>query len=217
MITIWQHGPDEPAGEVQEYLTQIREPFEIVRLYETRRVPKNLPSHLIILGGQMSVNDTKDCPFFFDEQTIIREMIAQKKPVLGICLGAQMIAASLGERVFSSTPERGWCRIAGCHPAWKEIFPGEFTVFHWHNETFNLPKGAILLSTGKTVNNQAFRAGSAVGVQFHPEVTFPTISRWCESIRHDEREVICNGTERYLTKSKKRCCDLLEAFIGGWV
>jgi GMP synthase-like glutamine amidotransferase len=217
MITIWQHGEDETAGEVGDYLTCIREPFETIRLFETRIVPKNLPSHLIILGGQMSVNDTRNFPFFSEEQQIIREMVANGKPVLGICLGAQMIAASFGERVYPSTPERGWCRITGFDPDWRAVFPEEFIVFHWHNETFNLPTGAIIIAKGDTVKNQVFKMGSAVGVQFHPEVTPQIISRWSGSLQKEEQNVIRSGTGNHLDQSRKRCRDLIDAFMKGWV
>ena len=216
MMTIWQHGVDEAGGEVVEHLLRIQEPFEILRLYETRKIPSDLPSHLIILGGQMSVNNTVEYPFFYDEQKAIRQMIQKGRPVLGICLGAQMIAAACGEQVFPSTPEKGWSGITGCDPEWHAIFPNEFMVFHWHNETFNFPTGATLLSKGNIVTNQAFRIGSAVGVQFHPEVTESIISRWSESLHPEEREVILRGMLRYLSQSRKRCHDLLEAFIRGW-
>ena len=217
MITIWQHGADEEAGEVEAYFTRIKEQFEILRLYETDRIPSPPPSHLIILGGQMSVNNTQEYPFFYDEQKIIREMLEMGRPVLGICLGAQMIAAARGEQVFPSTEERGWNRITGCNPEWQAIFPEDFVVFHWHNETFNFPAEATLLSRGDLVKNQAFKIGSAVGVQFHPEVTQPIISQWSETRPSDERTVILRETERYLYKSRKRCHGLLDAFLKGWV
>lgn len=216
MITIWQHGEDEGAGEIGDYLTHLQEPFEVVRLHETRKIPRSLPSHLVILGGQMSVNDTRNFPFFLEEQQTIREMVAKDRPVFGICLGAQMIAASFGEQVYPSVPEQGWCRISGCNPAWRAILPEEFAVFHWHNETFNLPGGATLLFRGNPVKNQVFKLSSALGAQFHPEVTQPIISRWSDSLRKDNRAVIRNGTEQYIDQSRKRCSDLMDAFMGGW-
>jgi GMP synthase (glutamine-hydrolysing) len=216
MITIWQHGEDEAPGEIGDYLRRIREPFEILRLFETRRIPKNPPSHLIILGGQMSVNDTSEFPFFFQERKIIREMVGAGSPVLGICLGAQMIITSFGERVYPSTPERGWCRIYGCNAEWQAILPEEFSVFHWHKETFNLPEGATLLSRGETVEKQVFKMGSALGVQFHPEVTWPIISRWSGSHPKEERTAVFSGTEHHLDQSRKQCCDLIDIFMGGW-
>jgi GMP synthase (glutamine-hydrolysing) len=216
MITIWQHGDDEAAGEIGDYLTRIQEPFETIRLFETRTVPKDLPSHLIILGGKMSVNDTRNFPFFSKEQHIIREMVATGRPVLGICLGAQMIAASFGEQVYPSTPERGWCRITGCNPEWRVAFPEEFTVFHWHDETFNLPKGATFIARGDTVKNQIFKMGSAVGVQFHPEVTRQIISRWSGSLQKEEQNIIRSETDNHLDQGRKRCRDLVDAFMRGW-
>lgn len=216
MITIWQHGDDEAAGEVVDYLTENQEPFEILRLFETRAVPDTLPSHLIVLGGQMSVNDTAGFPYFFNEQQVIRKMVAAERPVLGICLGAQMIAASFGKPVYRSVPELGWCRTTGCDPEWRAIFPESFTVFHWHHETFNLPEGATLLSRGDIIKNQAFRTGSAVGVQFHPEVTLPIISQWTKSSKNKDRMAILKDTKYHLDQSRQRCRDLMNTFMRGW-
>jgi len=216
MMTIWQHGVDEAGGEVVEHLLRIQEPFEILRLYETRKIPSDLPSHLIILGGQMSVNNTVEYPFFYDEQKAIRQMIQKGRPVLGICLGAQMIASAFGERVFPSTPEHGWCSVRAVHQENTSPFIDSCRVFHWHNETFNLPGQAILLLTGERVNNQAFLLGSAVGVQFHPEVTGEIISRWSEELGSPEREQVLRDSEREITGNAQRCRILINKFLNGW-
>ena len=217
MISIWQHGKDEAAGEVADYFTRIREPFEIQRLYESQTIPQALPEYLIILGGQMSVNDSRKYPYFIEEKRKIREMIKEGRPVLGICLGAQMIAASLGKQVYPSPSEQGWTRIKGCITPWKALFPEQFTVFQWHNETFNQPAGATSLATGSVVSNQAFRIGSAIGVQFHPEVTLPIISRWSEHLPQGDREEIIHGAELFLKQSRQRCHDILKMFMRGWI
>ena len=217
MISIWQHGKDEAPGEVADYFTRIREPFEIQRLYESQTIPRALPEYLIILGGQMSVNDSRKYPYFIEEKRKIREMIKEVRPVLGICLGAQMIAASLGKQVYPSPSELGWTRIKGCITPWKELFPEQFTAFQWHNETFNLPAGATSLATGSVVSNQAFRIGSAIGVQFHPEVTLPIISRWSENLPQGDREEIIHGAELFLRQSRQRCHDILKMFMRGWI
>ena len=216
MITIFQHGEHESSGEIGIYLQKRNLPFETERLFETGEVPEILPSQLILLGGPMSINDTGDNPFFAAEKQVIRKMVAQKKPVLGICLGAQMIASAFGEWVFPLEEELGWCQVHGCGPDAAPHFPASFTVFHWHYETFNLPQGATLLSYGDTVKNQAFRLGSAVGVQFHPEVTLPIIAQWVNDLGTQEKQkIICEST-RHLPGNARRCHSLVDAFIGGW-
>jgi len=139
MVTRFQHGKDESPGEIGIYLRELGISFTTVRLYEHGNVPRALPSALIILGGRMSVNDTKEYPFLLDEQRVIREMVAAGRPVLGICLGAQLIAAAFGEQVFLGTRERGWVSVYPCGGTENTIFPEPLTVFHWHNETFTLP------------------------------------------------------------------------------
>ncbi len=216
MITIFQHGEHESSGEIGIYLQGRGLPFETKRLYETSEIPNILPSRLILLGGQMSVNDTGDYPFFTAEKQVIRKMVAQKRAVLGICLGAQMIASAFGEKVYPLEKELGWCRVHGCRQDAGPRFPAPFTVFHWHRETFNLPKGATLLSYGDTVKNQAFRLSSAVGVQFHPEVTLPIITRWADDLGPQEKQKILSESDRYLPNSARRCHRLIDAFAGGW-
>jgi GMP synthase (glutamine-hydrolysing) len=217
MITIFQHGKDESAGEIGNWLGESGIPFIIVRLFETNEVPGDVPSNLIILGGQMSVNDTGEYPYFIREKEIIRDMVARQRPVFGICLGAQMIASACGGRVFRSTQECGWCRIHGSGAGSTFPFPRACTVFQWHNETFNLPGQATLLLRGDRVKNQAFRWGSAIGVQFHPEVTMQIISRWSEDLPAHQREQMLRDSENEMAGNKERCRRLMEKFLNGWI
>ena len=216
MITIFQHGRDEAAGEIEVFLEESGRAYSVVRLYETNEVPAKLPQNLIVLGGQMSVNDDREYPYFTREKEILREMIWQHRPVLGICLGAQMIASAFGETIFPSTPERGWCQVYGNQAGSIFPFPRSSTVFHWHSETFNLPSRAALVLRGDRVKNQAFRLGSAVGVQFHPEVTMQIISRWSEELPYGQRDQLLQDSERELAGNKERCRILMERFLAGW-
>jgi GMP synthase (glutamine-hydrolysing) len=216
MITVFQHGKDEPPGEIETCLEESGRSFAIVRLYETNEVPVEIPANLIVLGGQMSVNDTREYPYFIQEKETIRKMVALQRPVFGICLGAQMIASACGEQVFPSVPERGWHRVSGTPAGKKFLFRNPHMVFHWHNETFNLPGQATLLLKGENVNNQAFRLGSAVGVQFHPEVTLQIISRWSEEFGPGERKQLLKDSEHEITGNKERCRILMEKFLNGW-
>jgi GMP synthase-like glutamine amidotransferase len=217
MITILQHGEHEGPGTIAEYLQDRRLAYEILRLYEGDEVPGDLPDNLIILGGQMSVNDTVEYPHFTREKTLAAAMIRENRPVLGICLGAQMIASAFGERVRKGTSETGWYSLKGCIPEWYSLFPQSFPVFQWHEETFNLPGGATLLVQGDAVKNQAFRLGSAVGVQFHPEVTMEIISSWVKDLPGAERNRVIQESGQDLVENEKRCCALIDAFTRGWV
>ena len=216
MITILQHGPDEPAGVIGEYIKERHHPCEILRLDEGDELPEDLPGRLIVLGGQMSANDEQEYPFLSPEKALIRKAVGRGCIVLGICLGAQLIAAAFHEPVYPAPRERGWRQVRGCSPAWQPLFPPSFTVFQWHNETFNLPKGATLLAQGDTVTHQAFQLGHAVGVQFHPEVTMPVISRWVREMEDGERRQLLDASERECRQNRRRCCMMVDAFLAGW-
>jgi GMP synthase (glutamine-hydrolysing) len=133
-----------------------------------------------------------------------------------IVLGAQLIAAAFHEPVYPTLPEHGWQQIRGCSPGWQRLFPSSFTVFQWHNETFNLPKGATLLARDDDVANQAFRLGHAVGVQFHSEVTGSIISRWTHELDETERHQILDASGRECRENRCRCCMLVDAFLADW-
>jgi GMP synthase-like glutamine amidotransferase len=102
MITIFQHGEHEPAGTIENYLVTHDQHHKILRLFEDDALPCDPPRHVIILGGQMSVNDEREYSFLKPEKELVRETILQDNAVLAICQGAQMIAASFGERVYPS-------------------------------------------------------------------------------------------------------------------
>jgi GMP synthase-like glutamine amidotransferase len=138
---------------------------------------------LIFLGGPMSAND--DLPFLQEELRIIERAVAVGKPVLGICLGAQLLAKALGARVYRNTvKEIGWAPVswreaAHADPLFQGLSDPEI-LFHWHGETFDLPAGAVWLVSSEACPHQAFRSASAYGLQFHLEVTPEMISAWCE-------------------------------------
>jgi GMP synthase-like glutamine amidotransferase len=130
---------------------------------------------LVIMGGPMSVNDEDEFPWIVAEKQFIREVIQSGTPVLGICLGAQMIASAMGARVFPNpVKEIGWLPInaVGCNDSANFDFPSSETVFHWHGETFDLPPGGVRLAKSEGCENQAFQIGkSVIGLQFHLETT----------------------------------------------
>lgn len=138
---------------------------------------------LLIMGGPMSVNDESRFAWLRQEKKFIERCMAENRLVMGFCLGAQLIASVLGARVYSNPhKEVGWFPVKiqpGVHPA----FPSEMMAFHWHGETFDLPRKATLFASSEACSHQAFHYGSKVwAFQFHPEMLRPSIEnliRFC--------------------------------------
>jgi len=210
MITLLQHGPGEQPGRILPLLDDQGTDSIVLHLYDGERVPAEPVEGLIVLGGLMSVNDEQEYPFLAAEKRLVRAMIARGRPVLGICLGAQMIAAALGCRVFDTTPEQGWYRVWRV-PGGDARFPVEASVFEWHHQTFNLPEGATLLYRGEGTSPQGFIYRSALGVQFHPEATLPIISRWTAGLPAAARDTLIQQSMQPENQSDLLCSALL-----GW-
>jgi GMP synthase (glutamine-hydrolysing) len=141
---------------------------------------------LVVLGGPIGVYDQQDYPFLKDEIALIGQRMVARKPILGICLGAQMMAAAAGTRVFAGDKgaEIGWFPLQNAPnaapPAWfAPLLADGLQVFHWHGDTFDLPPGALHLAGSKLYANQAFAIGDfALALQFHPEVTAAGLESW---------------------------------------
>jgi GMP synthase-like glutamine amidotransferase len=141
------------------------------------------------MGGPMSVNDERDFPWLLPEKQFIRDAIHSGTPVLGICLGAQLIASVMGARVYQNrVKEIGWFPVQGIAQESSSFsFPATAEVFHWHGETFDLPPAAVRLARSEACENQAFQLGvSVIGLQFHLETT-PQTAR--ELIAHCGEEL----------------------------
>jgi GMP synthase-like glutamine amidotransferase len=184
-VVVFRHVPFEGLGLIEGVLRTRGYAIEYADLYlPGAPVPDTASSDaLLFMGGPMSVND--DLAYLRREEETIREAAARGTPVLGICLGAQLIANALGGRVRrNAMKEIGWFEIkrteAGrSDPLFAGLDPRE-TVFHWHGETFDLPPGAELLESSERCWNQAFRLKSHIyGLQFHLEVTPAMIADWC--------------------------------------
>jgi len=131
---------------------------------------------LVVMGGPMSVADVGEYPWMAAELQLIRETVAAGRRVLGVCLGAQLMAHALGARVYrAANKEIGWFTVEAIKGATNDTFDGfppRFTPLHWHSDTFELPAGAIHLVRGPACPNQAFQLGPRVlGLQFHLEAT----------------------------------------------
>lgn len=135
----------------------------------------------IVFGGPMSANDDNTLPFIRTELDWIPSVLAAQIPYLGICLGAQLLARVLGGKVSPHPQEKGEIGYFSLCPSGtgNRYFPHSMMVYQWHREGFTVPQGAIALATGDTFPNQAFRYGeTAIGLQFHPEITQTLINLW---------------------------------------
>lgn len=142
------------------------------------------PRLIVILGGPIGVYEAGDYPWIGDEIRLVARRLGADRPTLGLCLGAQMMAAALGARVYPmGVKEIGWSPLnltaAGRQSALAPLDGAETAVLHWHGDTFDLPAGATCLASTAICANQAFAWGSrALALQFHPEVTAEGVERW---------------------------------------
>ena len=172
----FQHVPFEGLGSIQSWLDSRDATVTSTRFFEVYAIPAIEDIDLLIaMGGPMSVNDEVELPWLVSEKAYIRDAIHRGVPVLGVCLGAQLIANALGARVYpNAEKEIGWFPItAVAHEGVDAFtFPVMQNVFHWHGETFDLPLGAVHLARSVACENQAFQHGErAIGLQFHIETT----------------------------------------------
>lgn len=172
----FQHVPFEGLGAIERWLIKAGYSISCTRFYDSGNLPQPEDiDFLVVMGGPMSVNDESDHPWLVKEKAFIKNAITAGKSVLGICLGAQLIADSMGGRVFPNpVKEIGWFPVTAVAPETAGVFqfPKETNVFHWHGETFSLPEGAVRLAQSKGCANQAFQIGrNVIGLQFHLETT----------------------------------------------
>ena len=186
-VLAFRHVPFEGLGHIQPVLESCQVGVQYVDLYQEGQLGE-LPSDpaeaagLIFMGGPMSVND--GLPYLERETAILREALERGQPVLGVCLGSQLLARAAGARVYPN-PRReiGWydicLTVAGLADPLLGQLDARQPVFHWHGETFDLPRGAEWLACSEACPHQAFRLGSnAYGLQFHLEVTPEMIEDW---------------------------------------
>ncbi len=184
-IYVFCHAPSVPLGSVERLPSRHGVELVVVRFYEPGVEPfdPSAASGLIVLGGPMSAAQTAQYPFLADEVRSLRRMMALNKPVLGICLGAQLMARALGARTYRNhVKEIGWHDVellpaAQNDPLFSGI-PNPMPVFQWHGDTFDLPLGVEHLARSPLCEHQAFRFGNAWAVQFHAEITAEIIEQW---------------------------------------
>lgn len=185
MLIIVQNDPEVPAGTYGACLQETGVPYLIIRPYATEALPSvEDVSAAIVLGGAMGVHDTATHPFLREVKAFVICCVSTGKPLLGICLGGQLLADVLGARVDSCRHgEKGTLPVTLTPPGVADpLFRGidrEFFTFQWHDDSFTIPPGALCLASSPACHSQAFRFGSnAYGTQFHPEVDRAIVDSW---------------------------------------
>jgi GMP synthase-like glutamine amidotransferase len=198
-------------GSIEQWLRAAGFEISSTHLYEAHVMPPAQDvDFLVVMGGPMSVNDEVTFPWLAAERLFIRAVVESGTPVLGVCLGAQLIAAAMGGRVYQNpVKEIGWFPVTAVQgvPEWAFTFPPSTEVFHWHGETFSLPPAAVHLARSEACENQAFQLGrSVIGLQFHLETTPDSARALVDNCRHEltpapyvqtEQELVAVPPERY--------------------
>lgn len=173
-----QHVPFEGLGTIEKWTEENNFPVTGTKLYESHQFPSmDSFDTLIIMGGPMGVYDEDKHPWLIEEKNFIKKAIEAEKKVIGICLGAQLIADVMGAKVYKN-PHReiGWFPLNLTREVLSskafEGFPVSPVVFHWHGDTFDLPDGSVLIGSTPACRNQGFILGDKIiGMQFHMDTT----------------------------------------------
>lgn len=216
-----QHVPFEGPGYIETWAKEKGYELAATKFYERQPLPGiDDFDCLIVMGGPMGVYDESVYPWLKSEKQFIKLAISAHKTVIGICLGAQIIAEVLGAKVYSSEEkEIGWFPVslspAARHNRLFRNFPGTFPALHWHGDTFDLPEGAEHIMQTEACANQAFIYGDRVlGLQFHLEASPRTLREMLDNCRHEivpgnyiqaEKEILkraglCRQTNTYLAE-----------------
>jgi GMP synthase-like glutamine amidotransferase len=211
-----QHVPFEGLGSIESWLQKTGYEISSTRFYSADVLPEIEDIDLlVVMGGPMSANEEEDYPWLVKEKYFIKSVIQAGKPVLGICLGAQLIANSMGAEVFpNSEKEIGWFPVKAVDPEIRSVFrfPDELEVFHWHGETFRLPHGAVQIAESEGCKNQAFQiGGNVIGLQFHAEMTSQSVQAIIEHCKEDlvegkyiqsEPDILSASQEQYASTNR---------------
>jgi len=183
-IAIFRHAATEGPGYLAEFFDQCSIPWQLIRIDAGDAVPQSAAAYsgLVFMGGPMSVND--DLPWIAKVEALIRDAYAKDIPLLGHCLGGQLMSRALGGKVTRNpVKEIGWGEV---HVSDNDIARDwfgdvkKFQAFHWHGETFTLPQGATHQLSSAYCTNQAWAIGKHLALQCHIEMTDAMIASWCE-------------------------------------
>jgi GMP synthase (glutamine-hydrolysing) len=230
-ILVFQHVPLEPLGILNQLFKDAGFRIRYVNFdrMPEMRVDVSRYHGLVVLGGPMAADQFDRFPHLAYEQETIRRAADLGRPVLGICLGAQLIASAFGGRTQRGiAPEYGWVQVrptdAGTRDPLVRNFDAGQHVFQWHSDTFTLPRAAVHLAASDSCTHQAFRLFDHVyGLQFHLEADRPLIERWLDAPQHHEelsrsgirlrRPEVAAACDRLLP----RAADLGQAVFGAFI
>jgi len=231
-VLIVKHIDIEGPGLIEDCLKQEKIPYRIISLKPGIRFPLlDDLSHVVFLGGPMNVYEEERYPFLKDEDLFIKEAIQRGKLILGVCLGAQLIAKALGARVYKApVKEIGWYEVSLTEEGLKDPLFSKmaktFSVFQWHGDTFEIPEAGRLIATSASIPHQAFRYGEhAYGLQFHLEVTEEIIRDWMKAYEEEflggerprfSQEEILKDTEKKMEAYLNQGRDFITRFLGLW-
>jgi GMP synthase (glutamine-hydrolysing) len=230
---VLQHIACEPPGAYEDVLREHGATLDRIELDEGDRLPDwHDYDAIIAMGGPMSANDDAELPWLTREKALIREAVGAGVPFFGVCLGAQLLAASLGAAVYAGPrQEVGVLPVALMDEGRADPVLGalsaEFLTLQWHADTFELPPGAVHLASSPAYPNQAFRVGAAYGVQFHLEVSADMAAEWARVPAYAESLERVHGAgalprlleefELHRDEMLARARDAFERWLGGAV
>lgn len=210
-VLILKNVSHEGPGTIEDFLLDNAITYQVADLSSNDFLPADGFDTLIMMGGPMSVNESDRFPYIADEISLARDCVQKGKKMLGVCLGAQIMARALGARVYpGDKPEIGWHDIEiaddgltdplivrlATHPRSGEV-ERKFKVFHIHGETFDIPEGAVRIAGSALYQNQAFRYGkNAYAFQYHIEVSREMIFEWLKDEAVD-MATLQNETEAF--------------------
>lgn len=223
-VGIIQHDRLDPPTTIGRRLNAVGCPWKLIDVGSGAAVPKTTEafSALIVMGGDMHVHEESSYPFLRQERELLTRTLAEQTPVLGVCLGAQLLAAAAGARVYQrSYPEIGWIEVEiSAHDPLLVGIDSPFITVQWHDYSFELPPGAVRVAA-RDDGEQVFRLGPcAWGVQFHPEVDAGLVDKWVRSdearlrdLRRDWPEAIRADTQVYVREYAGFCGALVDNFL----
>ena len=224
-VLIIKNIKNEGPGTIEDFLKEKGAEYDIFEIFDCHAEIPDLRnySHLVIMGGPMAVYEIDDHSYLNFETAMIRVFIKSNKPVLGICLGAQMIAYALGAKVYKGNVEElGWDKVEiteeGMNdPVISNIAVGnshQAEVFQWHGDTFDLPDKAVRLSSSDDYKNQAFRYKNNVyALQFHIEVKPDMIEEWFSNMSDINLEEMLKQTEKIYPDYSRRAAGFFKQFF----
>jgi len=223
-VLIVKNITGEGPGTIEDHLSSEQIPYSVIDLsIGSAAPPPEAFTHLVIMGGPMAVYEMQHFPYLVGEIELINAAIKTKKHIMGVCLGAQMLAYALDARVYpGSRKEIGWYEVTLSSEGMSDPLLSTLAlpdrnaaqVFQWHGDTFDLPAGSVRLASSDLYANQAFRYGDRVyGLQFHIEVTPAIVRDWLVHEQGIDHELISVDSERIFHSYRQRATQFYKLFF----